>query len=143
MAKIILGTWMNSLRLDPLKILVEGVLRERYSLQEGVFNDYVFSFPIYLMLEFYSTIIPPVILQSPWNYFSITMGKREVALDDFLISIQISLGIMPYTFNKTIPTSFYSLEETIHHNIKTEKFQTSSWKPNSNCISLKIPVSIA
>lgn len=105
MAKIILGTWMNSLRLDPLKILVEGVLRERYSLQEGVFNDYVFSFPIYLMLEFYSTIIPPVILQSPWNYFSITMGKREVALDDFLISIQISLGIMPYTFNKTIPTS--------------------------------------
>lgn len=56
---------MNSLRLDPLKILVEGVLRERYSLQEGVFNDYVFSFPIYLMLEFYSTIIPPVILQSP------------------------------------------------------------------------------
>lgn len=42
---------MNSLRLDPLKMLVEGVLKERYSLQEEVFNYYRFFFPIYLMLE--------------------------------------------------------------------------------------------
>lgn len=42
---------MNSLRLDPLKMLVEGVLREGHFLQEKVFNNYIFSFPIYLMQE--------------------------------------------------------------------------------------------
>lgn len=118
---------MNSLRLDPLKMLVEGVLSERYSLQEEVFNYYIFSFPINLMLELQILVNHYLFSYTTvsMKLFFNTMGKREVAPGDFLISIQITLGIMPHTFYKKIPTSFYSLEKTAHHNIKTEKFQSS------------------
>lgn len=63
---------MNSLTLDPLKMLVEGVLRERYSLQEEVFNYYIFSFPIYFMLELQILLNP-----HPSSHITVSMKLEE------------------------------------------------------------------
>jgi len=74
--------------------------------------------------------------------FSITKRKREVALDDFCISIQINLGTMPHTFYKIIPKTFYPLEKALHSQHQDEKFQSSSWTPDINCTSIKTGISI-